>query len=212
MPFVSEIVSGWREELKKSDFRKESAATVALLVVVLASFAKFVVWIESRAGVELKDPVLQWFQPINLTWPIFLMIYVGLVIALSYLIRLPKACLSAVQAYSVMITVRMLAMWALPLDPPGSMMVLKDPLVELFGSEQSLTRDLFFSGHTATMFLLSLVCPHAFLKRLFVVLTIVVGVSVLAQHVHYTIDVIAAPFFAYGAFRLIVLWHRQKAC
>ena len=29
-----------------------------------------------------------------------------------------------------------------------------------------------------------------------------VGFSVLAQHVHYTVDVLAAPFFAYASVRL----------
>ncbi len=212
MWFVTETVSGWRDELGKPGFRRESAATMALLAAVLAGFARFVMWVESRPGVELRDPILQLFQPINLTWLTFVMIYVGLLTALLYLIRFPRACLSALQAYMAMILVRMLVMWVLPLNPPASMIVLKDPLVEFFGSGQSLTRDLFFSGHTATMFLLSLVCPHPFLKKLFVGLTMVVGVCVVAQHVHYAIDVIAAPFFAYGAFRLVGLRHLQKPC
>ena len=53
-------------------------------------------------------------------------------------------------------------MWATPLDPPPGMIVLEDPLVQLFGgASRPLTRDLFFSGHTSTMFLLFLAVPGA---------------------------------------------------
>jgi membrane-associated phospholipid phosphatase len=63
-----------------------------------------------------------------------------------------------------------------------------------------MTKDLFFSGHTATVFLLFLNSQTKLWKNVFLTLTILVGFCVLIQHVHYTVDVIAAPFFGYGAF------------
>jgi hypothetical protein len=47
-----------------------------------------------------------------------------------------------------------------------------------------------------------LVIDTKWLKNFFLVATLCVGVMVLVQHVHYTIDVIAAPFFTYLAYRL----------
>jgi membrane-associated phospholipid phosphatase len=41
------------------------------------------------------------------------------------------------------------------------------------------------------------------LKAFFLIAAIVVGVSVLLQHVHYTIDVFVAPFFAYCSFYIV---------
>jgi membrane-associated phospholipid phosphatase len=82
------------------------------------------------------------------------------------------------------------------------MILLNDPFVQFFGSGDVLTKDLFFSGHTATLFLLFLISEKKYLKIIFLLCTILVGIAVLLQHVHYTIDVLAAPFFAYASYKL----------
>ncbi len=57
----------------------------------------------------------------------------------------------------------------------------------------SLTKDLFFSGHTSSSFLLWLYCrPHRRLGTLALVAHIVVVATVFAAHIHYTIDVLGA--------------------
>ena len=93
-------------------------------------------------------------------------------------------------------------MWLTPLDPPYDVYPLMDPLVEYVGTGMPLTKDLFFSGHTSTLFLLFLVTPTGVLKRLFLACTVLVACAVLVQHVHYAIDVFVAPFFAYAAFAI----------
>jgi hypothetical protein len=83
------------------------------------------------------------------------------------------------------------------------MIVLEDPLVQVVGgASQALTRDLFFSGHTSTMFLLFLAVPGRSAKAFFLACTGAVACLVLVQHVHYAVDVLAAPPFAYVAWRL----------
>ncbi len=101
-----------------------------------------------------------------------------------------------------MVLFRIAAMWATPLEAPPGTIPLLDPLVRLFGPGKLLTKDLFFSGHTSTLFLLALTVPGRGWKALFLVCTAAVGISVLVQHVHYTVDVLAAPFFAYASARL----------
>jgi len=59
----------------------------------------------------------------------------------------------------------------------------------------------FFSGHTAFPFLLALIFWNKpFWRRLFLGLTVFFGLSVLLAHVHYSIDVFAAPFIVYGVY------------
>ena len=56
-----------------------------------------------------------------------------------------------------------------------------------------LTKDLFFSGHTASTFLLWLYClGHRSLSRVALVCHLIVVASVFLCHLHYTIDVLGA--------------------
>lgn len=196
--------------IKPAGFRGRFLITLALLVGTLVLLGRFLTGIEQRSGVTFFDPVLAVLPPVDLTWLIFALIYGALVLAIVYMVRHPARLLLALQSYILLALVRMAAMFLLPLDPPADMIPLVDPLVELFGSGgTTLSRDLFFSGHTSTLFLLALVIPNRKLSAIFLLCTAIVGCSVLVQHVHYSIDVLAAPFFTYTCFtvaRKLSLW------
>ena len=129
----------------------------------------------------------------------------GLAVALTLFSRRPRLLVTSLQAYTLLMLCRMLMMWLIPLDPPENMILLRDPFLELLvGSGEVLTRDLFFSGHTSLPFLLFLVARERRFRTAFLLLTIAVGSCVILQHVHYTIDVVVAPFVAYGCYRLAV--------
>jgi len=102
---------------------------------------------------------------------------------------------------------RSIAMYLTPFEAPETLLLLNDPFVQLFGKGDILTKDLFFSGHTATLFLLFLLAQNKLLKSFFLISTILVGTAVLLQHVHYAIDVFVAPFVAYGSYRIIKNLH-----
>lgn len=200
----------WKEAFKNRKFRFELIITFLLLIFILRILAIFLNFIEARDGVVLNDPLLNLFTPINLTWLTFGLIYVSLFTAIYFFIKKPDLLLTALQSYILLIIFRIIAMYFLPLNPPDKMISLNDPFVEFFGTGQLLTKDLFFSGHTATLFLLFLLAEKKFLKYFFLISTILVAVSVLLQHVHYTIDVFAAPFFAYCSF-IVVKSIRQSS-
>ncbi len=195
---------------RSAPFLKRLLPTLVFLVLSLAVFARFITWVERRPGVVLADPVLAWLPPTDVTWLAFAFIYCAIVVAIVYLIRHPGRLLLALQSYILLVVVRMAAMYLLPLDPPAHMIPLVDPLVELFGSGGvTLSRDLFFSGHTSTLFLLALTAVRPQLRVLFLVCTACVAACVLVQHVHYTIDVVAAPFFAWGCFSAAAWLHTR---
>lgn len=63
--------------------------------------------------------------------------------------------------------------------------------------------NLFFSGHTGFPFLMALILWNRRGWRwFFLVASIVFGAAVLLAHVHYSIDVFAAPFMVYGVFAI----------
>jgi hypothetical protein len=194
------IRNAWRDPA----WRVELAATFALLVPVLFALTHFLDAVERRGGVTLPDPVLPLFPAMNLTWLTFLIIYAGIIVGLAVLVNNPRRLLLVLQAYAVMALFRMAAMYLAPLDAPPGIIELRDPFVEFFGGGKTLTRDLFFSGHTSTMFLLFLGVPGKWLRIAYACSTLMVGLCVVLQHVHYTVDVFAAPFFAYGAYAIVL--------
>jgi membrane-associated phospholipid phosphatase len=195
----SNLFRAWKIFLIRKHNKRELFFTVLLLALVLISFTRFLNYVELRAGFTFTDPLLNLFSPIDLTWIIFSLIYIGLIIAIFYFIKDPHLFLTALQSYLVLVLFRTAAMYLLPLNPPADMISLNDPFVQIFGSGEILTKDLFFSGHTATLFLLFLIANKKTLKIIFLTFAAIVGISVLLQHVHYSIDVFTAPFFSYAS-------------
>lgn len=67
-----------------------------------------------------------------------------------------------------------------------------------------MQKDLFFSGHTANIVLVGLLVDNLWLKRIMMIIAGFVGTFLIIQHVHYSIDVLAAPFFAVLAYKTSV--------
>ncbi|MDL1892918.1 hypothetical protein FBQ87_08510 [Sphingobacteriales bacterium CHB3] len=203
------MLTVWRNAFRNSAFRLQFMISVILLVAILNAFTRFLEWVELRDGAVLADPLLAMITPRDFTWVTFGIIYAGLVLAIVYLAKRPERLLLAVQAYILMLVVRTFMMYLAPLNPSPGLIVLQDPLVEFAGDGNAPTKDLFFSGHTSTMFLLSLVISHGWMKRVYLLFTILVAVCVVWQHVHYVIDVLVAPFVAYACYR-VALQFQQK--
>ncbi|PIQ38306.1 MAG: hypothetical protein COW59_02440 [Lysobacterales bacterium CG17_big_fil_post_rev_8_21_14_2_50_64_11] len=190
--------AAWTSYLAASGSRYEIVGSVALLVIVMAVFAQFLGFVEARPGATLDDPILQHLARIDLTWVIFPLIYGSVIAAIVLLSAHPKRLVFALQLYALVVASRMLAMYLLPLDPPAQMILLRDPVVELFATGDAPTRDLFFSGHTATMFMLYLTAESRTARKVFLLLSFVIAAALLLQHVHYTVDVLAAFVFVYA--------------
>jgi PAP2 superfamily C-terminal len=203
--------SRWKEALHSPSFRLQFLLTVPILGVVLFSYAHFLDWVELRPGVVLHDPLLASLQARKVTWIVFALIYSGLVLGLGTLCARPAALLVALQSYALVVAARMAAMYFVPLDPPLGMIHLKDPFVQVFDTGVVLTKDLFFSGHVATLFLLFLTARHRLLRLGFLLATVVVGAGLIWQHVHYTIDILTAPFITFGCYRFVLMAHRGPA-
>jgi len=200
----------WIEFYRSKTLRTEFLITIILLAAVLFSLTHFLDYVELRQGVVLPDPILDLFKPINLTWLTFGLIYCSLILAIILLAKNPVRLMFAIQVYIIFIIVRIAAMYLVPLNPPELMIQLNDPFVQFFGTGKLLTKDLFFSGHTATLFILFLVTEKKYFKYFFLAATIVVGLAVLLQHVHYSIDVFAAPFFTYVCYKLVSLYNLKR--
>lgn len=198
----NQLVRIWKTFLIRKHHKRELLLTLLSLAILLTCFIKFLNHIELRVGETFSDPLLKIFPPIDLTWVIFSLIYISLIAAIISLARDPSNLLFALQAFIIMGVIRTVSLFLMPLNPPPGILPLNDPFVQMFGQGEILTKDLFFSGHTSTLFLLFLTAHGKFLKGIFLFSAIIVGISVLLQHVHYSIDVFSAPFFSYGSVKL----------
>lgn len=191
------------------DYLVQFLPSVVVLIFALNRISLFMVnYVEKRPGAVLHDPLLSRFEAVDMTWLAFALIYGGLVFGICHLFFHPRRLILAMHAYTVMITFRAIAMYFLPLAPPEGMIALTDPMVEFLGSDGiTLTKDLFFSGHTSTMFILYVASVNPRVRTIFLLSTFGVAACVLIQKVHYAIDVFAAPFFAYGSLRVVGLMH-----
>lgn len=172
---------------------------MALLVCAWVSSTIFQ-HIQSRQGIHLHDPVLAVLPSVDLSVWIFSILYLLIVLSVLALLTDPNKFLITLQAYVLLTLLRFNTLEFVPLEPPADMIILRDPFVEYFFYQQTITKDLFFSGHTSILVLLGLAVPFRSLKTVVLAGSVVIALMLLLQHAHYTVDVLAAPVFAALAF------------
>jgi membrane-associated phospholipid phosphatase len=177
---------------------------VALLLGLLPVVPPFYHFIQSRPGTLLPDPLLALLPVGDVSVPTFALIYSSIAATLVGLLPRPKLLLRAFWGYYFLQLLRMLTLWLVPLEPPTDLVTLHDPVMDLIFdvTSQPIVRDLFFSGHTATMVLLLLAGRGRKWRWTLALMTVAVGLLVLVQRVHYSYDVLAAPLFAWLAYWL----------
>lgn len=197
-----ELPGNWKSFFQKPANKYILILTVIILIAVLNLFGRFLVFVENRHGVVLHDPLFDFFRAMDFNTPIFILIYGSLLTGLISLFPHPERLTLALQTYCIMVLFRFAAMYLAPLEVPGGIINLRDPLVFTLGTGQIVTKDLFFSGHIASLTILFLTAKNNFLKGMFLAFGLIVAVLVFLQKAHYTIDMLAAPFFAFASYSI----------
>ncbi len=152
----------------------------------------------------MNDFVLNLFSPQDHSWIIFGIIYLSLLTVLYGLRTKPFLILLGLKCYLLITVLRMITMYVFTLEPPEGIMPLHDPIVDVIAyGGQVFNKDLFFSGHVATLTLFVLLEERPVIKKIMIVNTLIVAGLILLQRVHYTIDVIAAPVIMMGVYKLM---------
>jgi len=195
----------WRDYWRVNSKRRTLFfVAVCMTLISFIFYGKFLLSIESRAGVILADPLHFFMGPYNLNLAIFIPTYTVLLLWLYVSALRPLRTSFAILTIFTLFTLRFFAIYLTPLAPPLTTIPLNDPLISLFvGGHNVPQKDLFFSGHTATLFLVAFSADYLNLQRfkwaIFFTATLV-GSLLILQHVHFSIDVLIAPFIAYSVF------------
>lgn len=191
----------WSSALKNISFRSRLIAGLVLLLIVVIALPFFFQYIEHRDGYVLNDAFLKALPATNVSVPIFAMIWSMVLLFIVRSISNPSLFILYLFGFLFLCFFRILTLAIVPLNPPTGLIELQDPLSNFFyGTKDFITKDLFFSGHTATLCLFFFCFQRKWDKIVALICTIAVGFLVLVQHVHYTIDVIVAPVFTYLSF------------
>ncbi len=193
----------WKERWKERSFCLQFIFTFVLLSVLLFSLSYFFAFVEAREGQRVNDVVLNLVSPVDLSIFTFLLIYSAAVICIISLLNKPELFLKTIQTYFLILIFRIITLFIFPLEPPEGIILLKDPFIEhFFYGQVRITKDLFFSGHVATVCLLYLVNPIKKLNWFYFAVFILVSVFIMVQRVHYSFDVFAAPLFTWVSWKL----------
>lgn len=194
-------IKNWNQGFREKNFIVILTYASVCVFLSLLAMRYFLIYNDTRTGRIFNDPILHLFRPIDVTWITFTTTMATTFIGISLILRKPYAGISWMFAYSILTFFRIFTMYFVPLEPPRTMIFLHDPLISFFVGTRTPVHDLFFSGHTATAFMVYLGVEKKY-KPIFLAATFAIGILVVAQHVHYSIDALAAPFFAYFSLKL----------
>lgn len=192
----------WMEEWKVIAFRKRLVTVLVILFFVVIINPYFFSYIQQRNGVVLNDWLLNFIPQYDVSVPIFCILWSVVLLAVCRAVQNPRFLIIAGWTCLLLYVSRIISISLVPLNLPKGLIYLHDPIAAIFYGNQLITKDLFYSGHTATMFLIFLCLKDRYDKVYALFATVAIGILLLVQHAHYTIDIIAAPFFTYILYRL----------
>ena len=172
---------------------------VAAIIYILPVFFGH---IQKRKGMVLNDWLLAHIPPHNVSVLIFALIWGLALLILIRAVNNPSIYITYVWTLIFVYVVRFATLSLVALDPPQGMVPLVDPLNSALYAHAVITKDLFFSGHTATMVQIFLCLEKRRDKLVALIAAVAVACLLLVQHIHYTIDVLAAPVVVYPSYRL----------
>jgi hypothetical protein len=190
-------------ELKKSlanvEFRSELIFSIFCWLLVVAVHPMVLEFVEFRSmRIPFNDWLLNVLPCANLSIPIFILLYGVSAYGIYSCIQRPALFLLALQSYMLVQLLRLFTMILVPFDSPLNLEPLRDPLLELtFYKGNCYTRDLFFSGHVATMVTFYLLEYKPIFKKILLLSAILMSAMILIQHIHYTVDVAGGWAAAY---------------
>lgn len=208
--FVAEVKTVWSAHWGHKHFKAHLLFSFLIFSFVLYYSCLFLSMWETRKGYIFIDPLLNRLQPREFSFQIFTIVHSSLLITLVLFLADPRKLMKGLQAYAVLLSLRTLTIYLFPLERPQGMIFLEDPITGFFlNSVHVVTKDLFFSGHVSAMCLFLYFTENKIWKTYLMIATPVLALLIMWQHVHYSIDVMAAPVFAFLSCKWIDKIHER---
>jgi hypothetical protein len=202
--------TAWQVAWSNKIFRWQFLISVAFFVFCSKfNFYCLNQW-EFRTGERLNDVVMNYLPPTDFSNIIFFFTYGTIATTIITALAYPGVFVRGLQAYSILLLARVVSIYFFPLEPPAGMVLLVDPVGEFFLHQQvTVTKDLFFSGHTASIAFMFLMAQNRYVKTFAAVSLCIVPLLLVWQHVHYTVDIVFAPFVSFACLKLVEYANRN---
>lgn len=213
MKYIAVRLSRWKVATLELKFVIFLSISIMLNFCVVTISPYFLNYIQNREGVRVNDFILTLLPSYDVSYLIWGIMNLSLLIAVGWLVFKPKDFAIATMTWAVVVIMRYFFIYMFSLEAPEGYVKLTDPILDQFVyAGKVINKDLFFSGHTSVMFLAYLSVQHPVLKKIFFVATCLVGFLLMIQHNHYTFDIVAAPFFTWIGYKFsTVLYFKQMS-
>jgi PAP2 superfamily C-terminal len=196
-------MNAWKSLQNKPTYSIVFLIGLAFFISSLQLTIQYVPTFETREGFVPYDPFMTYLPAIDVSPYVFLILYGAIVIAFFYVIQHPKLLLLFFVTFGFMYWIRALCITLVPLNEPQLLIPLSDPFIEKLGIYQTFVkRDLFFSGHFASVFIPYLILREKPIGKFLLLASALIGILVMLQHIHYSYDVFGAVVFTYVSYWL----------
>lgn len=204
--------TAWKKAWSNPTFRNQFLLSFLMLIGVSLHNFYYLRIFQGRQGMLINDYVLALLPPHDFSAIIFGLEYFSILLAIFFVFPNPVRFVKGLQMFSLVIFARTASVYLLPLEPPTDMVPLYDPVANVLLNTHGVfvTKDLFFSGHVSACFMLFLIMDKWYLKVYTLGATLLVGLLIMWQHVHYSTDVLFAPLFSYGCYWIINWMHTRR--
>jgi hypothetical protein len=177
----------------------------ALILLALATIFQYYAsaYVDRTPGNPAVDLFLGFLPVVNLNFLIVEGALAAIALSVILVLAKPQYLLFTLKAGAIFIATRALFIAVTHIGIyPGQI----NPDVGFFDriyTGLGLEAGFFFSGHTGLPLLMALILWNKkFWRYAYIIMSIVFGIAVLFAHIHYTMDVLAAPYMTYGIFKM----------
>jgi hypothetical protein len=194
----------WKEVFTDRNSRKRFYVLGVALAIMFAFVFFTLEWTEKRNGFVIESWARQFLgAPIDFSIPIFTLTYSCVLLALYQFRKSPETIYRLLFAYTIMQILRGTLLLIVPLEPSPDIIPLGDPFLKLtFYNGRPNLKDLFFSGHVATILIIGFFTRSQKLRIAVFSAAIITAALLVQQRVHYIADVLAALPAAWISVRL----------
>lgn len=205
------MIKIWRDFISYKPKFYEFVLSILASIIFGYFFKKYLSLVESwDHNLGVFDDPLFLKDPIDFSIPILIMTYGTILFFILYHLNNPTKLMHLIQLSVLVDLFRVISLFFIRFDAP-EMIELYDPilnsLIYELDPETNLynQHDLFFSGHTANLFIIASLFKKKLIRNLFFIITFITGLFLVLQKVHYSIDVIFAPLIS-----LFILFIHKK--